>query len=112
MNCARQGVPSGALARGASFPRRTDHPAYFFAMPPRIARLAGLGAFGAIGGFVALFALLAFVSRPTPLGGMTMALSSLTWISLGVVFLGLIAVHVVLGKQLLALSKGEAAQEL
>jgi len=78
-------------------------------MPPKIARLIGLGAFGACAVFVALFAYVAYLSRHTPLGGMTPALSVVTWISLAVVVLGLIAVHVVLGKQLLELAEGRAS---
>ena len=75
-------------------------------MPPRIARLAGLGAFGACAAFIALFALLAYVSRKTPTGGMTQALAAVTWISLGLVFVSLIAVHVVIGRRLLELARG------
>ena len=70
-------------------------------MPPKIARLAGLGAFGACAGFVALFAYVAYISRHTPTGGMMPALSAVTWMSLGLVVLALIAVHVVIGKQLM-----------
>ena len=77
-------------------------------MPPKIARLAGLGAFGACAGFIALFAYVAYLSRHTRTGGMMPALSAVTWISLGLVVLALIAVHVVIGKQLLLVSKGGA----
>jgi hypothetical protein len=75
-------------------------------MPTRIARLAGLGAFGASAGLLALFLLLAYVSRPTGTGGMNAATAAVTWISLAGMFVALIAVHVVLGKRLLTLSKG------
>ena len=75
-------------------------------MPPKIARLAGLGAFGACAAFIALFALLAYVSRKTPTGGMTQALAAVTWISLGLVFASLIAVHVMIGRRLLELARG------
>ena len=75
-------------------------------MPPKIARLAGLGAIGACAAFVALFALLAYVSRPTATGGMTAALAVVTWISLGLVFAALIAVHVMIGRRLLELARG------
>jgi hypothetical protein len=75
-------------------------------MPPKIARLAGLGAFGACAGFIALFALIAWVSRPTPTGGMMPVLSIVTWISVGLVVVSLIAVHIAIGKQLLYLGKG------
>ena len=75
-------------------------------MPPKIARLAGLGAFGACAGFVALFALVAWISRRTPTGGIMPVLSWVTWISLSLVVLALIAVHVYFGRQLLALAEG------
>jgi hypothetical protein len=75
-------------------------------MPPKIARLAGLGAFGACAAFIALYAYVAYISRHTPLGGMMPALSAIVWISLGLVVLALIALHVVLGKQLLRLAEG------
>jgi TRAP-type C4-dicarboxylate transport system permease small subunit len=78
-------------------------------MPPKIARLIGLGAFGACAVFIALFAYVAYLSRHTLLGGMMPALSVVTWISLATVLLGLIAVHVVLGKQLLELAEGRAS---
>jgi hypothetical protein len=76
-------------------------------MPPKIARLAGLGAFGACAGFVALFAYVAYISRHTPTGGMMPALSAIVWISIGLVVLALIAVHIVLGRQLMRLSGGQ-----
>ena len=75
-------------------------------MPPKIARLVGLGAFGACAAFVALFAYVAFLSRHTPTGGMMPALSAVVWISLAIVVLGLIGVHVLLGKELLRLAEG------
>jgi len=77
-------------------------------MPTKFARLAGLGAFGASGGFVALFFVVAWLSRHTATGGMMGTLSAVTWISLGLVVLSLIAVHVAIGKELLALSRGES----
>jgi hypothetical protein len=76
-------------------------------VPPKFARLAGLGAFAACGGFVLLFVLLAWVSRHTPTGGMMPVLSWVTWVSVALVFLALIAVHVYLGRQLLRLARGE-----
>lgn len=75
-------------------------------MPTRFARLAGLGAFGACAGLLALFLLLAFVSRPTPTGGINLATAAVTWISLGGLFAALILVHVAIGRQLLLLSRG------
>jgi hypothetical protein len=76
-------------------------------MPPQIARLAGLGAFGACAGFLALYGYVAWISRHTPTGGMPPVLSVIVWISLGLVVLALIGLHVVIGKQLLALARGE-----
>ncbi len=76
-------------------------------MPTKYAKLAGLGAFGACAGFVALFALVAYISRHTATGGMTETLSAVTWISVGLVVVALIAVHVAIGKELLSLSRGE-----
>jgi TRAP-type C4-dicarboxylate transport system permease small subunit len=75
-------------------------------MPPKVAKLVGLGAFGACAAFIALFAYVAYISRHTATGGMMPALSAVTWISLGLVVLALIAVHILLGKQLLLLAKG------
>jgi hypothetical protein len=75
-------------------------------MPPKIARLAGLGAFGACAAFVALYLFVGKISSPSSTGGMTPALSVVTWISLGMVVLALIGVHVLFGRQLLELAKG------
>jgi hypothetical protein len=79
-------------------------------MPPKVAKLVGLGAFGACAAFIALFAYVAYISRHTATGGMMPALSAVTWISLGLVVLALIAVHILLGKQLLLLAKGGPRQ--
>lgn len=76
-------------------------------MPPKIARLAGLGAYGACALFLALYAFVAYISRHTPTGGMMPALSAVVWISLGLVVLALIALHVVLGRQLMWLAEGK-----
>jgi len=80
-------------------------------MPPKIARIAGLGAFAAIGGLALLFALIFWASAPPTQGGILPALSAVTWISLALVFLALAGLHVVIGRQLLKLSKG-VPQEL
>jgi hypothetical protein len=79
-------------------------------MPPRIAKLAGLGAFGACAGFAALYLLILFGTRPTPTSGMDGTLRFITWLSVAGVLLALLAVHVVLGRQLLALSRGEVRE--
>ena len=81
-------------------------------MPPKVARLAGLGAFAACAVFVALFLLIAFVSRHTSTGGMMPVLSVVTWISVGLVIIALIAVHIALGKQLLYLGRGGGGREV
>jgi TRAP-type C4-dicarboxylate transport system permease small subunit len=75
-------------------------------MPPKVAKLVGLGAFGACVAFVALFAYVAYISRHTATGGMMPVLSVVTWISVGLVVVALIAVHIIIGKQLLLVSKG------
>jgi len=74
-------------------------------MPPRIAKLAGLGAFGAIAFFVALFAYIFWISAPGGHGGIDRIQAIVTWISLSLVLLALIAVHIVIGRQLLELSR-------
>lgn len=75
-------------------------------MPPKIARLAGLGAFAACGGIAALFALFIFVTRPSVTSGMDPTSRFIAWFAVAGVLLALLAVHVVLGRQLLALSRG------
>lgn len=75
-------------------------------MPPKIARLAGLGALAACGAFAALFLYAAYISRHTATGGMMPALSAVSWISLGLVVLALIAVHIAIGRQLLHIGRG------
>ncbi|HTL35357.1 MAG TPA: hypothetical protein VL326_19645 [Kofleriaceae bacterium] len=75
-------------------------------MPPKIARAAGLGAFAACIAFAALFAYIVYISRGTPTGGMMPALSAVSWISIGLVVIALIAVHVAIGKQLLYIGRG------
>ena len=77
-------------------------------MPPKIARLAGLGAFGACAAFIALYAYVSFISRHTTTGGMMPVLSVVTWISVGLVVLALIGLHIVIAKQLLLVSRGDA----
>lgn len=75
-------------------------------MPPKIARLAGLGAFGACAGLLLLYVGLVFLSVPRVRGGIDMISAAVAWIALGGLFAGLIIAHVVIGKQLLLLSKG------
>lgn len=75
-------------------------------MPPRMARLAGLGAFAACVGILVIFLLVSWVSRHTPQGGMLPSMAWVTWISLFVVTVLLIAAHVAIGKQLIYMGKG------
>jgi hypothetical protein len=75
-------------------------------MPPRIAKLIGLGAFGAIVLFVAIYALVVYASAPRSTGGIDRIEATVTWISVGLVVLALIGVHVVVGRGLLAFSRG------
>jgi hypothetical protein len=81
-------------------------------MPPKIARLAGLGALGACGAFIALFAYIVYISRHTPTGGMMPALSAVSWISIGLVVLALIAVHVAISRQLLYIGRGGGPRQI
>lgn len=81
-------------------------------MPPKIARLAGLGALAASAGFIVLFAYIAYLSRHTAMGGMMPALSVVSWISIGLVVLALIAVHVVIAKQLLYVGRGGGPRQV
>jgi len=81
-------------------------------MPPKIARLAGLGALAASGAFVALFAYVAYISRHTATGGMMPALSAVSWISIGLVVVALIAVHVAISKRLLYLGRGGGPRQV
>ncbi len=75
-------------------------------MPPRLAKLAGLGAFGACAGLLALYLGLVFITRPNSAGGIDRINAAVAWIALGGLFAALIIVHIVIGKQLLLLSKG------
>ena len=77
-------------------------------MPPRIAKLAGLGAFGACAGIAAIYLLFLYGTRPTPTSGMDGTLRFITWLSVGGVLLALLGVHVMLGRRLLTLARGEA----
>jgi hypothetical protein len=77
-------------------------------MPPKIARLAGLGAFAACAGFAALYALFVFITRPTSSSGLDGTQRFLAWFSVAGVVLALLLVHLVVGRQLLALARGES----
>ncbi|MEP6729556.1 MAG: hypothetical protein ABJE10_02905 [bacterium] len=77
-------------------------------MPPKIAKLAGFGALAACGGIAAIYALFVFITRPVPSAGLDPTLRFLSWFTVAGVILALIGVHLVLGRQLLLLAKGEA----
>src|SRR5690349_17245524 len=83
-------------------------------MPPRIAKLAGLGAFGACAGIAALYLLFLYGTRPTAISGTTSGMDAtlrfITWLSVGGVFLALLGVHVMIGRRLLDLARGEATK--
>jgi hypothetical protein len=76
-------------------------------MPPRIARLAGLGAFAACGGIVLVYVLFVFGTRPSVSAGMDGTSRFIAWLSVAGVLLALLGVHLVIGRQLLALARGE-----
>ena len=77
-------------------------------MPPKIARLAGLGAFAACGGIALIYVLFLFITRPTPWSGLDGTLRFLAWLSVAGVILALLGVHVMIGRQLLAVARGES----
>lgn len=75
-------------------------------MPPKIARLAGFGAFAACGGIAALYALFVYVTRPSSFSGMDAPQRFVAWFAVAGVLLALLLVHLVIGRQLLALARG------
>lgn len=77
-------------------------------MPPKIARLAGFGAFAACGGFAAVYMLFLYITRPTTSAGLDSPERFLAWFTVAGVVLALLGVHVVMGRQLLALARGES----
>lgn len=77
-------------------------------MPLKIAKLLGMGAFGVLFALAALGAVVLFITLPAPTTGISWPLAWVTWISVAVVLVALGAAHVVLGKQLLYVSKDEA----
>jgi hypothetical protein len=77
-------------------------------MPPKIAKLAGLGAFAACGGIALLYLLFLLITRPTPTSGLDGTLRFIAWLSVAGVMLALLGVHLLVGRQLLAMARGEA----
>jgi hypothetical protein len=76
-------------------------------MPPRIARLAGFGAFAACGGIVLLYVLFLLITRPAPTSGMDGTQRFIAWLSVAGVLVALLGVHLLIGRQLLAMARGE-----
>jgi hypothetical protein len=77
-------------------------------VPPKIARLAGFGAFAACAAIAALFLFFVYVTRPTQMSGMDGTQRFLAWFSVAGVLLALLGVHLLIGRRLLALSRGES----
>ena len=77
-------------------------------MPPKIARLAGMGAFGACAAIAALFALFVYITRPTGSSGLDSSERFVAWFAVAGVLFALAVVHVAIGRQLLALARGES----
>ncbi|HKO16779.1 MAG TPA: hypothetical protein VJU87_11120 [Gemmatimonadaceae bacterium] len=76
-------------------------------MPPKIAKFVGLGAFGGIVVFAAIFALILWAVFPRPTNGIDHIESAVTYIAMITMFVAVAIVHVVIGRGLLAYSKGE-----
>lgn len=70
---------------------------------PPLTKLAGLGAFAAAGGILLVYLALVYITIPRPqTAGIDWTSAAVTWISVGLVVLALVAVHVVFGRILLA----------
>ena len=75
-------------------------------MPPRVARLVGYGAFGAAAAFVLIFLIVFLATFPRSAPGMTTVLDVVTWIAVGLMVLAVIALHVIIARQLLSIGRG------
>lgn len=76
----------------------------------RAQQLAGLGAFAVAAGIFAVYAFIAYISTPHNSGGIDRTHAVIVYISVGMAVIALIAVHVVLGRQLLRAARdGRAA---
>ena len=75
-------------------------------MNSRFQKLAALGAFGVCLGILALYALVAYISTPKNTGGIDSAHAAVVYIGVGMVVVALIAVHMVLARQLLGAARG------
>ena len=69
------------------------------------AKLAALGALGVCAGVFGLYVFLAFFTRPIPLGGIDQTQTVVTWISLAIPFVLIIAAHLVYAKVLMDYAK-------
>lgn len=69
------------------------------------AKLAAMGALGVCAGSLGLYVLLAFSSRPTPLGGIDQTQAILSWISLAVPFALIIGAHLIYARVLMNYAK-------
>jgi hypothetical protein len=76
----------------------------------RTQQLAGLGAFAVSLGILGAYALLAYIATPKGTAGIDRANAAIVYISAGMVVLALVAVHVVLGRQLLNASRRGATR--
>jgi hypothetical protein len=76
-------------------------------MPPKIAKIAGLGAFAACAGIAALYVLFVYGTRPTASSGMDGTQRFIAWLAVAGVLLALLGVHLLIGRQLIALARGE-----
>lgn len=80
-------------------------------MPRMIARLLGLGAYAVCLALVAVFAAVLLASRHTATGGIDPTTEHVTWLAIGGVTLGIIAVHLYLGRQLLLIARENDAPQ-
>ncbi|HEY2375777.1 MAG TPA: hypothetical protein VGH98_07340 [Gemmatimonadaceae bacterium] len=79
-------------------------------MPPRIAKLIAVSAFGAIALFVFVFVVIAIAVVPRRTGGIDITQAMVTWISVGIAVLALIAVHIIIGRGLFAFARGARSE--
>ena len=74
-------------------------------MPPRIARLAGLGAFAVSAVLLLLIVLFILWTWPANSSGLDGTERFLSWFGVAGVLLALMAVHIVIGRRLLAAAR-------
>lgn len=79
-------------------------------MPPKIAKLAGFGAFAACGGIALVYVLFLFITRPAPTSGLDGTQRFIAWFSVAGILLALLLVHVVIGRQLMAMARGQVGR--